>query len=128
MAVLINGKKVAGSGRPGADATINGVNTLNILPGENIQISQQGSNMTISATGGVTSASDAPYDPGTSGLEATNVQAALDELATPAGFVISATAPTDTNSLWIDTSIGGVLKYYNSGAWQNVLSVWGSEG
>ena len=36
----------------GQDATINGVNTLNIEAGENITINQLGSTMTISSTGG----------------------------------------------------------------------------
>ena len=39
-------------GIPGQDATINGVNTLNIVQGENITLNQVGNTLTISATGG----------------------------------------------------------------------------
>ena len=39
-------------GNDGADATINGVNTLTIEAGSNITIDQEGSTMTINATGG----------------------------------------------------------------------------
>lgn len=40
------------TGDAGADAKINGVNTLTIQEGENINITQSGSTMTISSTGG----------------------------------------------------------------------------
>ena len=40
------------TGEKGADATINGVNTLNIVEGENIILNQVGDTVTISATGG----------------------------------------------------------------------------
>lgn len=43
-------------GEPGADATINGVNTLELAAGENIVLDQQGNRLTISSTGGVTHA------------------------------------------------------------------------
>lgn len=39
-------------GPAGADATINGVNALEIVEGDNVSISQSGSTMTISASGG----------------------------------------------------------------------------
>lgn len=39
-------------GIDGKDATINGENTLNIVEGDNIIITQEGSTLTISATGG----------------------------------------------------------------------------
>ena len=39
-------------GEKGADATINGVNTLELVEGENIRFEQQGETLTISATGG----------------------------------------------------------------------------
>lgn len=39
-------------GMPGADATINGVNALEIVAGENITLEQQGDRLSISATGG----------------------------------------------------------------------------
>ena len=40
---------------------------------------------------------------------------------------VGATAPTPvvTGKLWIDTSAGGVLKYYDGSQWQYNLSVWG---
>lgn len=39
-------------GDPGQNATINGVNTLEIVAGDNISIEQQGTTLTISASGG----------------------------------------------------------------------------
>ena len=39
-------------GEKGADATINGVNTLELVAGENIVLDQQGNRLTISSTGG----------------------------------------------------------------------------
>ena len=39
-------------GEKGADATINGVNTLELVEGDNIRLEQQGETLTISATGG----------------------------------------------------------------------------
>lgn len=41
------------------------------------------------------------------------------------GFNVSATAPTATNSLWIDTGNGGILKYYNGSQWVPVVAVFG---
>lgn len=46
------------TGSNGADAKINGVNTLTIQQGQNINITQSGSTMTISATGGSGGTSD----------------------------------------------------------------------
>lgn len=46
------------TGANGADAKINGVNTLTIQEGENISITQSGSTMTISSTGGSGGTSD----------------------------------------------------------------------
>ena len=51
------------AGQDGADATINGQNTLNILAGTNISLDQQGTNLTINATGG--SGGGATYTAGT---------------------------------------------------------------
>lgn len=41
------------------------------------------------------------------------------------GVVVSATAPTDTKVLWIDTAMGGVVKYHNGTGWVAALAVWG---
>ena len=41
------------------------------------------------------------------------------------GVVISATAPADKGSLWIDTGSGGVVKYYTGSSWENTKAVWG---
>ena len=40
-------------------------------------------------------------------------------------YSYGATAPNDTKLLWIDSSSGGVLKYYNGSAWTAIKSVWG---
>ena len=45
-------------GFPGEDATINGMNTINILEGKNIKITQEGKNLIISSTGGSGGTSD----------------------------------------------------------------------
>ena len=45
-------------GFPGEDATINGMNTINILEGNNIKIKQEGKNLIISSTGGSGGTSD----------------------------------------------------------------------
>lgn len=43
------------------------------------------------------------------------------------GFIVQSTPPEDTNLLWIDTSVGGVMKYYDSSSsqWKGILGVWG---
>lgn len=43
------------------------------------------------------------------------------------GYHIGTTAPDDIEFLWIDTSVGGVLKYYNdsTSTWTPIKSVWG---
>ena len=51
------------TGPAGANATINGQNTLNILAGTNITLDQQGTDLTINATGG--SSGGATYTAGT---------------------------------------------------------------
>lgn len=50
-------------------------------------------------------------------------QEAPSSAASP--FVASDTAPENTMLFWIDTSIGGVIKYYNGTEWTATLSVWG---
>lgn len=39
-------------------------------------------------------------------------------------FYVGSSAPSDTDIFWIDTANGGILKYYYSGSWKNVYSVW----
>ena len=41
------------------------------------------------------------------------------------GLVVSDTAPSNTNVLWVDTSVGGVEKYYNGTSWVTTKAVWG---
>lgn len=43
------------------------------------------------------------------------------------GVIVSASAPSKTNVLWIDTGNGGIAKYYDSTskAWVTVKAVWG---
>ena len=42
-------------------------------------------------------------------------------------FVAGTSSPSDTNLLWIDTSVGGVMKYYDteSATWKGIVDVWG---
>lgn len=51
----------------------------------------------------------------------------LEQLPDMSFFSVASTAPVNTSLLWIDTSTGGVIKYYDaaSGAWKATLSVWG---
>ena len=41
------------------------------------------------------------------------------------GSYIGDTAPENTNLLWVDTSSGGILKYYNGTSWVAIKAVWG---
>lgn len=41
-----------------------------------------------------------------------------------APYIVSNTAPSDHRPFWIDTSIGGVLKYWNGSAYKPVRFVW----
>ena len=52
------------------------------------------------------------------------LQKTIAEMGT---YVVSDTTPEKTNVLWIDTSKGGVIKYYDesSKTWKSVYSVWG---
>ena len=51
----------------------------------------------------------------------------VDVSTTATGHVVSDTVPEDTNVLWINTSNGGIMKYYDlsSSSWQAVTGVWG---
>ena len=44
------------------------------------------------------------------------------------GHVVSASPPSSSDLLWIDTIMGGVVKYYDSTSksWKAVNSVWGT--
>ena len=43
------------------------------------------------------------------------------------GYVSGNTPPEDTTQLWLDTSAGGILKYYDatSSSWEPTKSTWG---
>ena len=43
------------------------------------------------------------------------------------GFVVQATPPDNTKLGWVDTSEGGVMKYYDesSRTWKATLAIWG---
>ena len=43
---------------------------------------------------------------------------------TKSGFVVSSTAPSDTNVLWIDAGHNNVLKFYQSGQWKACCAVF----
>lgn len=40
-------------------------------------------------------------------------------------IIKSASAPTDTNALWIDTGNGNVAKFHNGSNWVPIPAVWG---
>lgn len=54
----------------------------------------------------------------------TNLNNSLDSFH---GFVISDTAPTNTNQLWLDSSNNCAARYYNSTTqtWEFIRAVWG---
>lgn len=81
MAILVNGVKVAGVGVPGTngkDATINGMNALTIQSGTTVSVNLSGGVATFEFDG---DAADVPFTPGSTGMTATDVQAAITELA-----------------------------------------------
>lgn len=45
----------------------------------------------------------------------------LEDISTT---VISAQAPSNKKSLWVDTANSSILKYYNGSAWIPVGAVW----
>lgn len=67
-------------GEPGKDAAINGENVLNIEAGENVSVEQEGSTLRISADSNAKNVRFAPPE----GMEADNVQEAIDQLFTSA--------------------------------------------
>lgn len=51
------------------------------------------------------------------------VQDALSGISAK-GFEFGTTAPTNTNLLWIDTTNGSILKYYNGTEWTAISSTF----
>ncbi len=102
-------------GDDGADAKINGVNTLTIQEGENISITQSGSTMTISSTGGSGGTSD--YTDLTNKPSINNVtlsgNKSLSDLGIqPSGDYLTESDLTDyvKNTDYATASKGGVVK------------------
>ncbi len=48
-----------------------------------------------------------------------------DTLENIGTFIAASAAPEKTNILWIDTSAGGVMKYFNGTSWVPTKAVWG---
>ena len=48
-------------------------------------------------------------------------------VAGSAGYVVQATAPEDTDVLWVDSANGYILKFYDetSTSWKAIGSAWG---
>lgn len=59
-------------------------------------------------------------------LQGKNPEGNWDKISGGGGIYVGITAPDDTDLIWIDTSIGGVAKYYDleTQEWKMVLSVW----
>ena len=72
-------------GSAGQDATINGVNTINIVAGENITLEQQGNTLTINSQGGgeVTSVN------GQTGDVVLNIPDSTSDLTNDSGYIIN---------------------------------------
>lgn len=92
-------------------------------------------NVTGSLTGNASTATKATQDSDGNTINTTYAKSAnvytkteVDNLVNSAGgIVVSATAPSKTNVLWIDTGNGGIAKYYDtsSKSWTTVKAVWG---
>jgi hypothetical protein len=57
-----------------------------------------------------------------------NVQAIaspIKETKVENGQEVGPVAPKDTGKTWIDTSVGGVQKYWNGNEWTPVKATWG---
>lgn len=103
-----NGK----DGADGKDAKINGVNTLTIQEGENISISQSGSTMTISSTGGSGGTSD--YTDLTNKPSINNVTLSGNKTTADLGIVIPDLTDYVKNTDYATSSVGGVVKANSS--------------
>ena len=115
-------------GFPGEDATINGMNTINILEGKNIKIKQEGKNLTISSTGGSGGTSDykeLENKPKINNVELTGNKT-LSDLGIDQDFVKSESDPTVPNHVksittqnitdWnnkVDKNVNNLINYYN---------------
>lgn len=99
-------------GADGNDAKINGVNTLTIQEGENISISQSGSTMTISATGGSGGTSD--YTDLTNKPSINNVILSGNKTTADLGIVIPDLTDYVKNTDYAISSVGGVVKANSS--------------
>lgn len=104
-----NGKdgKDGANGQPGQDATINGENTINIVAGQNIGISQSGTTLTISSTasGGTTDYTDLSNKPKINNVELTGNKTTSD-----LGIVIPDLTDYVKNTDYATSSNGGVIK------------------
>jgi hypothetical protein len=96
-------------GQDGQDATINGVNTLTIQEGQNITITQSGSTMTISSTGGSGGTSD--YDDLTNKPSINSITLSGNKSLSDLGIQPSGNYLTDTDYATYNT--GGVIKVGN---------------
>lgn len=96
-------------GQDGQDATINGVNTLTIQEGQNITITQSGSTMTISSTGGSGGTSD--YTDLTNKPSINNVTLSGNKSLSDLGIQPSGNYVTNTD--YAGGSTGGVIKVGN---------------
>ena len=115
-------------GFPGEDATINGMNTINILEGNNIKIKQEGKNLTISSTGGSGGTSDykdLKNKPKINDVELSGNKS-LSDLGIDQDFVKSESDPTVPSHVksittqnitdWnnkVDKNVNDLTNYYN---------------
>jgi hypothetical protein len=49
----------------------------------------------------------------------------IQETKIESGQEVGPVAPSDTSKTWIDTSVGGVQKYWNGNEWTPVKATWG---
>ena len=128
-------------GFPGEDATINGMNTINILEGNNIKIKQEGKNLIISSTGGSGGTSDykdLKNKPKINDVELSGNKS-LSDLGIDQDFVKSESDPTVPSHVksittqnitnWnnkIDKNVSDLVNYYDKTYIDDVIGDIGS--
>lgn len=59
------------------------------------------------------------------GSTALNASSLVNSKDNSGSQVVGPVAPSDKSKVWIDTSVGGVQKFWNGFAWTPVKATWG---
>lgn len=103
---ILDGEK----GADGKDAKINGVNTLTIEAGDNIELDQEGSTLTISATGGGGGTSD--YTDLTNKPKINNVELSGNKTTSDLGISYDDLTNKPDLSQYITKTVDDLINYY----------------